>query len=108
MPRQLNTALVFNMNVCRKIVLHITSADISELDSVIERFMSEGIIFVGVVGPGASDVEDLIDEIAVGDGTREPYSLLTSSHEGSTVEEALAFADLLTKEFSGPSRVVGI
>jgi hypothetical protein len=96
------------MDLGRKIILHLTSGNLSRLDSTVAEFMAGGVAFVAVVGPRASYVEDLIDEICVGDGTAEPYELLTSSHEGATLQDAIEFSNLLTGEFSGPCRVVEI
>jgi len=39
------------------------------------------------------------------DGTRD-YDLLTSSHEGKSVEDAVEFAKSLTGEFAGEVEVV--
>ena len=63
---------------------------------------------MGVVGVDASFVEDLIDEIVVGDGTNEERFILTSSHEGQSLEEAVEFANGLTGEYAGDVQVVDL
>ena len=45
-------------------------------------------------------VEDLIDEIVVGDGTSDRF-ILTSSHPNETVADAVAFAKSLTGQYEG-------
>ena len=65
-----------------------------------EEFIRDALMFVGVVGKDCSLVEDLIDEIVVGDGTRDAF-VLTSSHPGETVAEVIQFAHSLTDEYAG-------
>ncbi len=65
------------------------------VDRLVDELMHDGVIFVGVVGPDCTRIEDIVDELEVGDRTREPYSLLTSSHPNKTVADALEFANSL-------------
>ena len=66
---------------------------------MVEDFIRDGVMFVGVVGEDCSRVEDIIDELVVGDGTRD-YDLLTSSHPNETVDEVVQFAQGLGLEFA--------
>jgi hypothetical protein len=61
---------------------------------------------VGIVGADAAKLEDIVDELCVGDGTREPYFMLTASHPDEPLSEALALANVLTGEYAGPVQVV--
>ena len=70
--------------------------------------MRDGVSFVGVVGQDFAKVEDIIDELVVGDGTREPYFMLTSSHPDETVAEAVEFARSLTEEYAGEVHVIEV
>jgi hypothetical protein len=88
------------MPYARKVVLHCPNGYQARLDDIVEEFIRDGVIFVGVVGRDCARVEDIIDEIVVGDGDRD-YDLLTSSHPGASVEQAVAFARSLTLEFAG-------
>jgi hypothetical protein len=89
----------------KKIVLHCRSGYTPRLDALVEEFIRDGVIFVGVVGEDCAKVEDIIDEIVVGDGSRD-YHMLTSSHAGESVAEAVRFAESLTGEFQGEAHVV--
>lgn len=89
----------------RKIVLRSREGYKPELDKLLEEFIRDGVVFVGVVGVDCEKIEDIIDELVVGDGSRD-YDLLTSSHAGESLEEAIDFARSLTAEFSGPVQVV--
>ncbi len=91
-----------------KIVLHCPNGEPSGLDALVETFLKDGVIFVGVVGKDASRIEDIIDEVVVGDGSDDSSTLLTSSHEDETLEQALHFAQMLTGEFAGEVQVVEV
>ena len=54
----------------KKIVLNCPHGASSTLTPLVEEFIRDGVMFVGVVGKDCSLVEDLIDKIVVGDGTR--------------------------------------
>jgi hypothetical protein len=70
------------------------------LDALVEDFIRDGVVFVGVVGKDCSRVEHIIDELVVGDGTRD-YDLLTSSHPDESIQEVIQFAKSLTLELEG-------
>jgi hypothetical protein len=67
--------------------------------------MRDGVVFVGVVGTDCELVEDIIDELCVGDGSN-PYEMLTSSHPNQSLREAVVFANSLGLEFAGEVQVV--
>ena len=66
---------------------------------MVEDFVQDGVVFVGVVGKNCSKVEDIIDELVVGDGSRD-YDLLTSSHPNATVDDVVEFARELGLEYA--------
>ena len=87
------------MSYDKKIVLHCPNGYSSRLDVMVEDFIRDGVMFVGVVGEDCSRVEDIIDELVVADGTRD-YDLLTSSHPNETVDEVVQFAKGLGLKFA--------
>jgi hypothetical protein len=94
------------MAYLQKVVLHCPSGYKRELDDLVERFIADGVKFVGVVGEDCSRVEDIIDELVVGNGSDEQRFILTAFHEGETVAEALEFAKSLTGEYAGEVQLV--
>jgi hypothetical protein len=72
-----------------------------ELDALVERFLSDRVAFVAVVGDDCSRVEDIIDELLVGDGSDQSRFILTSSHPGAAIAEAVEFARSLYGEYAG-------
>ena len=73
---------------------------------MVEQFVADGVKFVGVVGADCSRVEDIIDELVVGDGSDDRRFILTSSHPGKSIEEAVKFARDLSEEYAGEPQIV--
>jgi hypothetical protein len=94
------------MTVSRKIVVHSVRGFSPEFATCVADWIKGGVVFLGVVGKDAAQLEDLADEVAVGDGTTAPYFLLTTSHPGESLAEAVEFAETLTGEHAGPVQVV--
>lgn len=103
--RQLIWSVRTLMPFTSKVVLHSKSGYRPELDALVRQFIEAGVKFVGVVGVDSSRIEDIIDGLCVGNGSN-PYFMLTSSHEGETVAEAVTFAETLTEEYAGAVQVV--
>ena len=89
------------MAYTKKIILNSSHGYRIELDALIEDFIRDGVVFIGVVGKDCAKIEDIIDELVVGDGYDATRSILTSSHPGKSVSEAVVFAKSLTGEFAG-------
>lgn len=89
-----------------KIVLHCPHGYVARLDSLIEQFLADGVQFVGVVGEDCARIEDIIDEIVVGDGADPTRFILTSSHPGESVEDVLQFASLISTAGEGEAQLV--
>ena len=57
------------------------------------------------VGKDCALIEDIIDEIVVGDGSDNTRFILTSSHPGESLEEVLQFAHIVTEGTGEPQLV---
>ena len=89
-----------------KIVLHSLRGYRPELDAIVAQWIQEQIKYVGVVGVDASRIEDVIDELCVGDGSS-PYFMLTAFHgPDETLQDAIFFAEQLSGEFAGDVSIV--
>jgi hypothetical protein len=88
-----------------KIVLHCPNGLHEGLEPLVHAFIRDGVTFVAVAGSDASLIEDIIDEVCVGDGTR-PYEMLTSSHPGESLAAVVEFARSLSLEYAGTVEVV--
>jgi hypothetical protein len=91
-----------------KIVLHCVSGSPRGLDVLVESFLADGVKLVCVVGRDAAHVEDLVDEIVVGDGSDKERFILTSSHPGESLRDTLEFAQTFTDEYGDEVQVVEV
>ena len=77
----------------RKIlVLQLPLANPDLLEPFVEACLRDGVDLIAIVGQGASKMDDLIDEIVVGDGSDDSRFVVTSFHENETVKDVLEFA----------------
>jgi len=93
------------MPLPRKIVVHSVRGYSPDFDALVAVWIKEGVNFVGVVGVEAEKLEDVVDDISVGDGTNS-YFMLTTAHPRESLAEAVAFAESLSGEHAGPVRIV--
>jgi hypothetical protein len=93
------------VSYAKRIVLHCPCGPTMALEYLIEEFIHDGVVFVGVVGPECSRVESLIDDMVVGADDRDQF-MLTSSHPNESVEDAIRFARSLTGEYQGEVQLV--
>jgi hypothetical protein len=89
-----------------KIVLHCPTGYHEGLDQMVEQFIQDEAVFVGVVGEDCSKIEDTIDELLARSGSDQRRLILTSSHPGESLAEAVEFALSLTGEYAGEVQVV--
>jgi hypothetical protein len=75
----------------RKVILHTPLADPAKLDSFVEACLADGVVQIAVFGSDSDKVEDLIDELVVGDASDESRFVMTSPHRNETLDEGLAF-----------------
>jgi hypothetical protein len=88
------------MTYPKKIVLHCSHGYDPRLDALVDAFIRDGVRFIAVVGQDCERVEEIIDELVVGDASQD-HDILTSSHPGEAIEAAVAFARDLTSDLTG-------
>lgn len=94
------------MAALRKIVLHSLHGYRPELDAIVAQWIRERVGYVGIVGVDASRIEDVMDDLCVGDGSS-PYFMLTASHgPDETVQDAIFLAEQFSGELAGDAGVV--
>ena len=93
------------MHYLAKVVLHCPGGLHGGLVDLVQAFIRDGVTFVAVAGKDTDLIEDIIDEVCVGDGTQ-PYSMLTTSHPGESLAAVAEFAQSLSLEFVGPVQIV--
>ncbi|ALA19090.1 MULTISPECIES: hypothetical protein [Chelatococcus] len=90
------------MPLARKIILHVPVSDENLLYGFVEQCLIDDVSLVAVVGPGCARVEDIIDDIVVGDGSDRTRFLCTTSHPDDPFEEVLNMARAWEFERSDP------
>ena len=94
------------MTSLRKIVVYSLSGLSRDIFELTRQFMAEGVKFVVVVGRDASELEEVIDRVCIGDGT-DPYEMLTASLEACEgVAEAINLANSMSDEYGHSVHVV--
>jgi hypothetical protein len=68
------------VKLARKIILHSPVSDEAVLDQFVEQCLRDQVSLIAVVGPGCMRLEDVIDEIVVGDGSDPGAFICTTSH----------------------------
>jgi hypothetical protein len=96
------------MHFAPKIVLLCLPGCEGRLDTLVEQLLAGGVKSVSVVGDDCERIECIIDELVVGNGSDPGRFLLTSSHPGKSVAEAVSFARSLTLEYAGEVQVVEV
>ena len=79
------------MPYASKIILHTPLADPAKLDSFVEACLADGVILIAVFGCDSDKVEDMIDEVVVGDASDQSRFVMTSSHRNESLDEVLDF-----------------
>jgi hypothetical protein len=73
----------------RKILLHSPVADESQLNAFVEQCLKDDVSIIAVFGPESRRIEDIIDEIVVGDGSDPDRFVCTTSHSEEPLDDVL-------------------
>ena len=94
------------MSLAPRIVLHVPISDPALLEPFVEACLRDKVVLIAVAGDGCKDVESLIDEVIVGDGSDPGRFIATSSHPGEPLEEVLLFVSAWPTGTSGAGAAV--
>ena len=79
------------MSAPPKFILHSPLSDETCLKAFVEKCLTENASLIAVVGLGSAKLEELIDEIIVGNGEDRSRFVCTTSHPNETFEDVLSF-----------------
>ena len=94
------------MTLARRVVLQLPLGNPDALGPFVENCLRDGVALIAVVGENAAAVEDLIDDIIVGDGSVRNRFIATTQHEGETLEEVMEFAATFNASDGGSVQLV--
>ena len=94
------------MTLGPRIVLQLPLSDPDALAAFVEECLRDRVVLIAVVGENAAAVEDLIDDLIIGDGSdRNPF-ITTTQHEGETLEDVMEFAATFNASDGGSVQLV--
>ncbi|WP_119422105.1 hypothetical protein [Desertibaculum subflavum] len=79
------------MSLAPKIVLHTPISSSARLEAFVEECVRDKVVLIAVVGTGCEAVEDLIDELIIGDGSNPDRFITTASHPDQALDEVMQF-----------------
>lgn len=94
------------MNMARKVILHSPISDEQRLDAFVEQCLLDEVALIAVVGPDCSRIEDIIDEIVVGDGSDPERFLCTTSHPNHPFDEVVNMVECWELDRADPHEEV--
>jgi len=74
------------MAFARKLILHSPVSDETLLEGFVDACLRDGVSLLAIVGPGSARLEDVIDEIVVGNGSGPDRFLCTTSHPNDDLD----------------------
>jgi hypothetical protein len=86
--------------------LHSPVSDESLLDSFVEQCLQDEVSIIAVFGPGSRRLEDIIDEIVVGDGSDPDRFVCTTSHPDEPLDDVLNMLKSWEMERCDPTQEV--
>jgi len=93
------------MQYPQKIILHAPPWHSRKLEAFVEKCLQDKVVLVCVIGDDCARVEDVIDELVVGDGSDPNRFLNTTSHPNESFTEVQAFAEAWALEADPASPV---
>lgn len=81
------------MSIARKLILHSPVSDEALLEGFVEQCLTDGVSLLAIFGPGSNLLEDKIDWLVIGDGSRPDRFLCTTSHPNEPLDEVLTMAN---------------
>jgi|SRR4051812_1025610 hypothetical protein len=93
------------MQYAQKIILHAPPWHSPKLEAFVEKCIQDKVVLVCAIGDDCARVDDVIDELVVGNGSDPSRFLNTTSHPNETIVEVCEFAGAWTLDVDPTSRV---
>jgi hypothetical protein len=93
------------MQYAQRIILHAPPRHSPKLQAFVEKCIQDKVVLVCVIGNDCARVEDVIDELVVGDGSDDSRFLNTTSHPNESIFEVRVFAEAWTLNVDATSPV---
>lgn len=93
------------MQYAQKIILHAPHWNSPKLKRFVEKCIQDQVVLVCVIGNDCAKVENVIDELVVGDGSDPNRFLTTTSHPNESIAQVRAFAEAWSLDIDPTSTV---
>jgi hypothetical protein len=94
------------MAYSRKVILNCKSGSEDQLRQFVEKCLGDKVRLVAVMGARCQEIEEIIDELVVGDGSDESRFLLTSAHPRESLVDVIKFAKSFTADYGDQIEIV--
>ena len=94
------------MPFAKKLVLHCPNGMPSGMAELAAQFIVDGVKLVAAVGPACREIEDMVDNAAIAEGSPDRNFILTSAHPGESLAGVIEFAEGFVGVYDGPVQVV--
>jgi hypothetical protein len=94
------------MTYAPKLVLQLPISNPYLLEPFAEACIRDSVVLIAIVGEGASKIDDLIDELVVGDGSDRSRFINTTFHVNETVQEVMEFTRSWEEQQGNPVQLV--
>jgi hypothetical protein len=94
------------MSYAPKIVLQLPLSNPDLLEPFVEACIRDGVTLIAIVGEGASKVDDIVDELVVGDASDSSRFIITTFHPDETLDEVMEFARMWERDLGQPVELV--
>ena len=78
--------------LARKLILHAPVSDERLIKPFVERALRDNVALIAIVGQGCVHLEDIIDDVIVGEGSAPGRFICTTSHPGEPFADVLNLA----------------
>ena len=94
------------MSYAPKIVLQLPLSNPDLLEPFVEACIRDGVTLIAIVGEGASKVDDIVDELVIGDASDSSRFIITTFHPDETLDEVMEFARMWERDLGQPVELV--
>jgi len=79
--------------ILKTIVLISPLSDPNRLEPFVEHCLNDRVSLICVIGNDCQKIEDLIDDLIIGNGSEDDRFITTTSHPNETLEDVIEFAE---------------
>ncbi len=73
---------------------------------MVEDFLEDGVALVAFIGKDCAKIEDIIDELIVGNGSNSERFIVTTSHQDESLQDVVEFAESFSTDPVGKVQII--